>query len=68
MPKIPDSKHIKTPPQSQTIMMKGRPRLEIQDVGGKFLDLNDRLKRINVAERRAREKEKKSEKRTYARS
>ncbi|KXN88945.1 37S ribosomal protein S35, mitochondrial [Leucoagaricus sp. SymC.cos] len=63
MPRFHDTEHIKTPPKFQTLQKKGRPTLEIQDIGGKFLDLNDRLKRIAVAERRSREKEKKREKR-----
>lgn len=66
MPQFPDTKHITTPEKFQTLEKSGRPTIEIRDVGGRFLDLNDRLRRIAVAERRAREKEKKREKRKAA--
>lgn len=66
MPRFPDSKYVKSPEKFQTLEKTGRPTIEIRDVGGKFLDLNDSLKRIAVAERRAREKEKKREKRKSA--
>lgn len=61
MPRYPDTKYIKTPERVQTLEKPGRPTIEIRDVGGRFLDLNDRLKRIAVAGRRANEKEKKRE-------
>jgi len=61
MPRYPDTKYIKTPERLQTLEKPGRPTIEIRDVGGRFLDLNDRLKRIAVAGRRAKEKEKKRE-------
>lgn len=44
--------YIKTPRRSQSLEKVGRPTLEIRDVGGKFLDLNDSLKRISMAEKR----------------
>lgn len=44
--------YIKTPRRSQSLEKVGRPTLEIRDVGGKFLDLNDSLKRISMADKR----------------
>ena len=44
--------YIKTPRRSQSLEKVGRPTLEIRDVGGKFLDLNDSLKRISMAQKR----------------
>jgi len=41
--------YIKTPRRSQSLEKVGRPMLEIRDVGGKFLDLNDSVKRISIA-------------------
>ncbi len=61
MPRFPDTEFIKTPEKLQTLKKSGRPTIEIRDMGGRFLDLNDRIKRIAVAERRAKEKEKKRE-------
>ncbi|KAF9446127.1 hypothetical protein P691DRAFT_804712 [Macrolepiota fuliginosa MF-IS2] len=62
MPQFPDTKYTQTPEKFQILEKPGRPVIEVRDVGGKFLDLNDRLKRIAVAERRTREKGKKRDK------
>jgi hypothetical protein len=59
MPRFPDNKYIRSPPSKQVLQKDGRPTLTIKDVGGKFIDLGDSLKRISVKERRAREKGKK---------
>ncbi|KAJ3575228.1 hypothetical protein NP233_g1224 [Leucocoprinus birnbaumii] len=58
-PRSTSKEYIASPPKYQNIQQEGRPALEIRDVGGKFLDLGDSVKRITVAERRAREKQKK---------
>ncbi|KAF5352390.1 hypothetical protein D9756_005802 [Leucocoprinus leucothites] len=65
MPRATDNNYFMASPKSQS-EKDGRPVLEVRDVGGKFLNLNDSLKRIATAERRAREKGKKHERRKAA--
>ncbi|KAK2461518.1 hypothetical protein APHAL10511_005981 [Amanita phalloides] len=56
-PRIKDTEHIKTPHEKvQVIIKPAHPTFEFRDVGSKFLDPNERLHRIAVAERRARVK------------
>ncbi|KAF8899223.1 eukaryotic mitochondrial regulator protein-domain-containing protein [Infundibulicybe gibba] len=61
MPRIKDTDTIKTPRHKVQISTKpGRPTIRFVDVGGKFVDLDERLHRIARAERRSKIKEKKS--------
>ncbi|KAF8204408.1 eukaryotic mitochondrial regulator protein-domain-containing protein [Mycena galopus ATCC 62051] len=53
MPRFKDTDTIKSPRQKvQTIVREGRLPIKFVDVGGKFLNAEDRRKRIAVAERR----------------
>jgi hypothetical protein len=57
MPRFRRSSYLHSPKRKLRIIERpDRPTVEIRDVGGKFLDVKDRLKRIVVADRRAREK------------
>ncbi|KAF8665316.1 hypothetical protein AX16_000336 [Volvariella volvacea WC 439] len=60
MPKVPNTATIKTPRSGVQVVTKpGRPALKFVDIGGKFLDVDERLHRIAGGERRARMKLKK---------
>jgi hypothetical protein len=52
MPRYPNN-----PPKVNVIQREGRPAVKFVDVGGKFVDVKDRLKRIKLAERRQRMKD-----------
>ena len=52
MPRIPNTKYIGRPPKEQSIQIRDRPVLKVTDVGGKFLDLNVRLRQIVETDRR----------------
>ncbi|PFH52346.1 hypothetical protein AMATHDRAFT_140294 [Amanita thiersii Skay4041] len=55
MPRIKDTEYMKTPREKvQVIKKTGRPTIELVDIGSKFLNADERLKRMAVAERRAR--------------
>ena len=55
MPRVPDTEWL-TRPKSKVIRLerKDRPALEFVDVGAKFMDINDRIRRIAAAGRKAR--------------
>lgn len=63
MPQTTNKSYLETPLRSQSLEKVSRPALEIRDIGGKFLDLNDNLKRISTAEGQARGRKKKHERR-----
>ncbi|KAJ7492125.1 eukaryotic mitochondrial regulator protein-domain-containing protein [Mycena latifolia] len=53
MPRFKDTPTIKSPRQKvQTIVRAGRLPIHFVDVGGKFIDVQERLKRLAMAERR----------------
>ncbi|KAF7347394.1 hypothetical protein MVEN_01495200 [Mycena venus] len=53
MPRFKDTDTIKSPRQKvQTVVREGRLPIHFVDVGGKFLQAEDRLRRMAVAERR----------------
>jgi hypothetical protein len=55
MPRIKDTDKIKTPESKVQISeAPGRPSIKFVDVGGKFIDVEERLRRIAQAERRAK--------------
>lgn len=55
MPRFKDTETIKTPKNKiQIITRPGRPSLKLVDVGGKFIEVEERLRRIGDAERRAK--------------
>lgn len=61
MPRIKDTETIKTPKSKIQIITKpGRPDLKFVDVGGKFIEVDERLRRMAEAERRAKIKVKKA--------
>jgi hypothetical protein len=47
------------PPKVNLVQREGRPPVKFIDVGGKFVDVKDRVKRIKQAERRRRKKDEK---------
>ncbi|TEB38771.1 hypothetical protein FA13DRAFT_1760958 [Coprinellus micaceus] len=55
MPRVPDTQWL-TRPHSKVVRLerKDRPALEFVDVGAKFMDINDRIRRIAAAGRKAR--------------
>lgn len=68
MPRVPNTEFMKRP-QSKVVKVErpGRAALEFVDVGAKFMDVNERIKRIAAAGRRsARRQSKKSSWRTGA--
>ena len=57
MPRFKDTDTIKTPKEKvQNIESPNHVTIKVVDVGGKFLDVNERLHRISRSERRARQK------------
>ncbi|KAJ7508568.1 eukaryotic mitochondrial regulator protein-domain-containing protein [Mycena galericulata] len=53
MPRFKDTATIKSPRQKvQTVVREGRLPIHFVDVGGKFLDVDERLRRMAAAERR----------------
>ncbi|KAF8640706.1 hypothetical protein AX17_000362 [Amanita inopinata Kibby_2008] len=70
MPRIKDTDHIKTPLEKVQIATKpGRPTIEFVDVGGKFLDADECMHRMAIAERRTRvRKDKRLKKEDMART
>lgn len=61
MPRLKDTDTIKTPRKKVQIVAKeGRPTIHFVDVGGKFLDVDDRLRRMAESERRTQFKQKKA--------
>jgi len=50
-------RYANNPPKVNVIQRDGRPAVKFVDVGGKFVDVKDRLKRIKLAERRRRMKD-----------
>ncbi|KAH6917095.1 eukaryotic mitochondrial regulator protein-domain-containing protein [Coprinopsis sp. MPI-PUGE-AT-0042] len=54
LPKVPDTEFMKRPTESVVIRQRvGRPSLQFVDVGAKFMDVNERVKQISQASRRA---------------
>ena len=54
MPLVPDTQSIMRPKQKTWHVTKeGRPTLQFTDVGGKFVDVDESVRRIAVAQRRA---------------
>ncbi|KAJ7684000.1 eukaryotic mitochondrial regulator protein-domain-containing protein, partial [Mycena rosella] len=52
MPRFKDSRTIKSPrAKVQTVERSGRPPVHFVDVGGKFIDVQERLRRLALAER-----------------
>jgi len=66
IPQTTNKSYLETPLRSQSLEKVSRPALEIRDIGGKFLDLNDNLKRISTAEGQARGRKKKKHERRKA--
>lgn len=57
MPRFKDTDTIKTPKEKvQDVEKPGHVTVKVIDVGGKFLDVNERLHRISRSARRARQK------------
>jgi hypothetical protein len=55
VPHLEDTKTIRTPKSRvQISVTPGRPTIKFVDVGGKFIDVEERLRRIAQAERRAK--------------
>lgn len=54
MPRVPDTEWM-TRPKSKVVRLEraDRPALEFVDVGAKFMDVNDRIRRIAAAGRKA---------------
>ncbi|EKM83961.1 hypothetical protein AGABI1DRAFT_88779 [Agaricus bisporus var. burnettii JB137-S8] len=52
MPRFKHIKHLRSPRRKfRTLNISGRPPVEIRDVGGKFLDVKDKFKRIAATDR-----------------
>lgn len=69
MPRFRNTPTIKTPRNKvQIISKKGRPQLKFVDVGGKFLEVDERLRRIADAERRAKRAAEKAAEKKAART
>jgi len=61
LPRIPDTKFVKTPVEKRRVATKeGRPDVKFVDVGAKFLNVNDEMKRLANARRRQEFKAKKN--------
>lgn len=57
MPRIKDTDTIKTPKKKVQVVTKpGRPTVQFIDVGGKFMDEEQLMRRVAVAERRSRKR------------
>ncbi|KAF5323421.1 hypothetical protein D9611_005540 [Ephemerocybe angulata] len=58
MPRVPDTEFM-TRPSSKIVRLEreGRPSLEFVDVGSKFMDINDRIRRIAASGRRAKHRQ-----------
>jgi hypothetical protein len=55
MPHLKDTETIRTPKSRvQVSVAPGRPTIKFVDVGGKFIDVEERLRKIAQAERRAK--------------
>ena len=55
MPHIKDTDTIKTPKSKvQVSQAPGRPAIKFVDVGGKLIDVEERLRKVAQAERRAK--------------
>ncbi|KAJ7781859.1 eukaryotic mitochondrial regulator protein-domain-containing protein [Mycena maculata] len=53
MPRFKDTPTVKSPRQKvQTVVREGRMPIHFVDVGGKYLDVDERLRRMDAAERR----------------
>ncbi|RDB29607.1 hypothetical protein Hypma_016018 [Hypsizygus marmoreus] len=67
MPRVPDTDFIQTPRKKvQTVVKPGRPTIKFVDVGGHFIDVHDRVRRIAESERRAKIKLRKAEEKKAA--
>lgn len=67
MPHLKDTGTIKTPKSKvQVSKAPGRPTIEFVDVGGKFIDVEARLRKIAQAERRAKINARKAEEKQAA--
>jgi hypothetical protein len=57
MPRFKDTETIKTPRQRvQLAERPGRPAIKFINVGGKFIEVEERLRRIADGERRSKKK------------
>ncbi|RXW17044.1 hypothetical protein EST38_g8818 [Candolleomyces aberdarensis] len=55
MPRVPDTKYMKRPKEKLIrLEREGRPALEFIDVGARFMDVNERIRRIATAGRKSR--------------
>jgi len=62
MPRIKDTEVIKTPKSKIQVSTKsGRPTIKFVDVGGKFINVDERLRRITEGKRRAKVTARKAE-------
>jgi len=62
MPLVPDTQSVmRSRKKAQHVTKEGRPTLEFLDVGGKFIDVDERVRRIAVAQRRTRVKKAKKD-------
>ena len=54
MPRVPDTEYMKRP-KDKVIRLEreGRPALEFIDVGARFMDVNERIRRIATAGRKS---------------
>jgi hypothetical protein len=67
MPRLKNTSTIKTPKSKvQVSEASGRPTIQFVDVGGKFIDVEARLRKIARAERRAKINAKKAEEKQAA--
>jgi len=67
MPRFRDTETIKTPLQKvQLVTRPGRPAMKFVDVGGKFIEVDERLRRIADGERRSRIKIRQAEEKKAA--
>jgi hypothetical protein len=67
MPHVKDTDTIKSPKSKvQTSEAPGRPTINFVDVGGKFIDVAGRLRKISEAERRAKINARKAEEKKAA--
>jgi hypothetical protein len=57
MPRFPG--FLNNPPTVQLVEREGRPAVKFVDVGGKFLNVDERMQRIKDGERRRKVKDKK---------
>ncbi|KAJ6601316.1 eukaryotic mitochondrial regulator protein-domain-containing protein [Mycena vulgaris] len=67
MPRFKDTPTIKSPRQKvQTVEREGRMPIHFVDVGGKFVDVEERLRRLALADRRKAISSRKSEKKVLS--